>query len=35
MPSQSLWRLAGRMLLGHKTGYVLPLFVVVDWLRYL
>ena len=35
MQSQSLWRLAGRMLWGHKTGYVVASVRVVDWLRYL
>jgi outer membrane protein, heavy metal efflux system len=29
MPSPSLWHLAGRMLLAHKAGYVLPLLVVM------
>jgi len=29
MPSPSLWRLAGRVLLEHKAGYVLPLLVVL------
>ena len=29
MPSPSLWRLARRVLLGHKAGYVLPLLVVL------
>jgi hypothetical protein len=29
MPSPSLWRLARRVLLGHKAGYVLPLIVVL------
>jgi hypothetical protein len=29
MPSPSLWRLVGRVLLEHKAGYVLPLLVVL------
>ena len=29
MPSPSLWRLAGRVLLAPKAGYVLPLLVVL------
>src|SRR2546427_4897352 len=29
MPSPSLWRLAGRVLLEHKAGYVLPLIMVL------
>ncbi len=29
MPSPSLWRLAGRVLLEHKAGYVLPLLMVL------
>jgi hypothetical protein len=29
MQSQSLWRLAGRVLLAHKAGYALPLLVVL------
>src|SRR6266851_5656661 len=29
MPFQSLWRLAGRVLLKHKAGYVLPLLMVL------
>ena len=29
MPSPSLWRLAGRGLLGHQAGYVLPLLLVL------
>jgi len=30
MPSPSLWRLAGRVLLAHKAGYVLPLLVLLS-----
>src|SRR5262249_2333552 len=29
MPSPSLWRVAGRRLVGHTAGYVLPLLMVV------
>lgn len=29
MPSPSLWRLAGRVLLAHQAGYVLPLLVLL------